>query len=550
MPGCRSQPPAGVALVYSARVPTDLSPRPERLGASAWRRAAPSATLAGPRRRWRGYAGAGAFCVAGTLLAAPLATVLDAASLVLVFMLVVVLAAASFGRGPALLAAGLSVLLFNVMFVPPRFSLSVADERFLFTFAVMLAVGLVVGQLTAGLRAQAQAASRRERQVRSLYDISRDLGRALAADQVAEIVERFARQQFGAGSVLWVTGRPGGLELLRGAPDADLAGRARAAVGGHARPGPPAPSPQAPGCLVLPLPGTMAVRGALALQRPGAAGWSAEDRELLDTCGALVGSTLERIHYIDVARESAVQIEGERLRNTLLAAISHDLRTPLASLVGLSEALRLTRPPPTAEQADIAGAMGATARRMSALVANLLDLARIESGALRLDRQWQPVEEVIGSAIAAAAGALPAHRVHVRVAEGMPLVHLDAVLMERVLVNLLENAAKYTPETSRVQISAALDGDAFELVVADDGPGLPAGRRADLFRKFERGERESATPGAGLGLALCRAIVEAHGGRIDAGDAPGGGARFTLRLPLGTPPPMPALESTPEEAGR
>ena len=512
-------------LIYSASVKPNSDPMPP---------AAPAGL-----RHWRGYAGAAGLCLGFALLALPLATVLDSASLVLVFLLAVVLAAAAFGRGPALLAAGLSVLLFNLLFVQPRFSLSVADERFFFTFMVMLVIGLVVGQLTAGLRAQAQAARVREQQMRSLYGISRALGGALDVERVGEIAQAFAAAQFGARLALWIGHRGGGLRLLHGAPDAALSACAQAAIDG----GGSAPAPH--GALVLPLHGTMAVRGALALQRPDAAPWSDDDRRLLDTCATLLGSALERIHYIEVARDSAVQIEGERLRNALLSAISHDLRTPLASLVGLSESLLLTRPAPTPQQTEVALAMAGTARRMSALVHNLLDMARLEAGSVRLDRQWQPVEEVIGSAIAAAAPALDPLRIRVQVPDDMPLVHWDAVLMERVLVNLLENAAKYTPEASRVDIRAALCGAEFELTVADNGHGLPPGPRDRLFRKFERGGRESATPGAGLGLALCRAIVEAHGGRIEADDAPGGGARFTMRFARGAPPPMPAPESLP-----
>jgi two-component system sensor histidine kinase KdpD len=299
--------------------------------------------------------------------------------------------------------------------------------------------------------------------------------------------------------------------------------------------------------VILPLQGTMAVRGALALVDVESAALTPNDRQLLDTCSALVGSTLERIHYIEVARDSAVQIEGERLRNSLLSAISHDLRTPLASLVGLAESLQLTRPLLTSQQGDIATAMVATARRMSALVHNLLDMARLESGAVQLDLQWQPVEEVVGSAIAAATPVLSKHRVEVDIPGDMPLVRFDAVLIERVLVNLLENAARYTPAGSRILISTRVADAYFELVVSDDGPGLPRGRENDMFRKFERGERESAKLGVGLGLALCSAIVEAHGAQITAAAAPGGGARFLMRFPLGEPPIVPTADELTKE---
>ncbi len=506
-------------------------------------RAVPRTTL---RTTLAGYAGSAALCTVAALSALPLADRLDPSSPVLLLMLAVVLCAAWFGRGPALFATGLSVLLFNVVFVPPRYSLAVADHRFLFTFAVMLLVGLVVGQLTASLRAQAGAARERERRVGSLYGISRELGSALTAERIGEIAHAFIRSQLGAEGLLWVRNRSRELVPLQPVPDTlQQAAAGVVAADGATLTG----TGEAAGAamLVLPLRGTMAVRGALGVQGDPRR-WSADERLLLDTCATLLGSALERVHYIEVARASAVQIEGERLRNSLLSAISHDLRTPLASMYGLAGSLRLTRPAPSAQQLEIADAMAASARRMSALVNNLLDMARLEAGTVRMNLQWQPAEEVIGSAIAAMGNTLAGHRLAVQVADGLPLVRLDAVLMERVLVNLLENAAKYTPPGTRIEVAVHVQGDRIEFTVSDEGPGLPAGRGEDLFRKFERGVRESATPGVGLGLALCRAIVEAHGGRIHAEAAPGGGARFVMRFPLGEPPAFQSSDDPPAEA--
>jgi two-component system sensor histidine kinase KdpD len=476
-----------------------------------------------------------------------LASVVDNASLVLVFLLAVVLSASVFGRAPAMFAAGLSVLLFNFAFVPPRFSLTVSDERFLFTFGVMLIVGLVVGQLTAGLKAQARAARDSEERVLNLYGISRDLGRALTVDQVAEIVDAFARRQFGHGVAMWVRDRGGRLQAVLGAPDESLTALASHVAAAEWDAVTPADRRVADSPVVLPLRGTMAVRGVLAVADTRSTALTSEGRQLLDTCSALVGSALERIHYIEVARDSAVQIEGERLRNSLLSAISHDLRTPLASMVGLTESLQLTGARLSPEQGSIAAAMAATARRMSALVNNLLEMARLESGAVRLDLQWQPIEEVLGSAIAATQPVMVNHAIDVVVPEDMALVRFDAVLMERVLVNLLENAARYTPAGCRVCIAARVQDDGLELTVSDNGPGLPRGREGEMFHKFERGQRESTTPGVGLGLALCHAIVQAHGGTITAGNTSEGGACFVVHLPQGQPPILPRAQTHPPE---
>ncbi len=498
-------------------------------------------------RAWPAFACVAALCGVATLIAISLAGYLDLASLVLVFMLAVVLAGAWFGRGPALLAATLSVALFNVLFVPPRFSLAVADKRLFFTLVVMLLIGLIVGHLTASLRAQASAAREGERRVRSLYDISRKLGSALTVQQIEEITGSFIDSQMAARATLWVknpnfkciSSSSGKNELDRVAEKVISSGQAEMLAAGFAHDA---------SALFLPLCGTMSVRGALALEREGPAQWTTDERRFLDTCAALIGSALDRIHYIEVARDTAIQIESERLRNALLSAISHDLRTPLSSMVGLAESLSLTRPSPTVEQASIAEAVASSARRMSAMVNNLLDMARVESETVQLNLEWLPVEELFGSALAAADHLMAGHRVVIEVPEDMPLIRLDPVLMERVLVNLLENAAKYTPPGSTVTLSASALDTGLELRVSDNGPGLPAGRNQDLFRKFERGTRESATPGVGLGLALCRAIVKAHGGSIQEEGAASGGACFVMSFARGEPPGIPPEPESAREA--
>jgi two-component system sensor histidine kinase KdpD len=208
----------------------------------------------------------------------------------------------------------------------------------------------------------------------------------------------------------------------------------------------------------------------------------------------------------------------------------------LTVLIGLAESLSLTKPPITAQQGEIADSIKEEARRMSTLVGNLLDMARIESGDVKLNLAWQPLEEVVGSALGAARGMLREHVIDVRLPRDLPLVQFDALLIERVLVNLLENASKYTPPGSRVVIAAEAAAGQLRVSISDDGPGLPHGREEAVFQKFTRGDRESATPGVGLGLAICRAIIESHLGKISASNRPGGGANFTFTLPLGTPP--------------
>ncbi|KRB97922.1 sensor protein KdpD [Hydrogenophaga sp. Root209] len=501
---------------------------------------------------WRGYGWATAVCGLTTLLLTPLLDVLELSNIVMLFLLAVVGVSLVHGRGPAVLAAFLGVALFDFFFVPPRFTFAVSDVEYLVTFGVMLVVALVVGQLTAGLKLQAEAATQREHRVRSLYDMSRDLSAALLNTQVAEIGARFLTGEFGARSALLVADEHDRLQAMEGGSAPVDTAVAQWAFDRGEEAGRGTDTLPASACLVLPLKAPMRVRGVLVVEPIDSRAWGIEQRRLLQTCASLLAISLERIHYIEVAQSSTVQIESERLRNSLLSAISHDLRTPLASLVGLADALELTPPALSEAQREVAGAMRQSAQRMNALVNNLLDMARLQAGAVQLNRAWQPLEEVVGSALAACGTLLTGRDIRVDLPDDLPLLHLDTVLIERVLVNLLENATKYTPADSSIEIAARARSDTVAILVDDHGPGLPKGREARVFEKFERGQRESATPGVGLGLAICRAIVEAHGGTIEGHNREHNGAvqgaRFVITLPRGTPPADLGTTTATEEA--
>ena len=475
-----------------------------------------------------------------TLASFPLVAHFDNANIVAIFLLTVVLIAVRFGRGPAALAAVLGVGSFDFFFVPPRFSFAVSDVQYLLTFAVMLAVGLITGQLTAGLRFQARVASHREERAGALYEIARDLSGAVQIEQVVKISDESIGRTFRASSALLLPDPSGKLILNvtgEGSPPAADMGIAQWAFDKGEPAGFGTDTLPGSEVLYIPLRAPIHARGVLAVKAQNRRLLRIpEQRQLLDTFAALIAIALERVHYVGVAQDALVRMESERLRNSLLAALSHDLRTPLTVLVGLADSMSLTKPPLSAQQHEVVGAIQDEARRMSTLVGNLLDMARIESGDVKLNLEWQSLEEVVGSALTGARAMLKQHRIIVRLARDLPLVRFDAMLIERVLVNLLENASKYTPPGSTVILSAEVIADRLSVSVADDGPGLPVGREEAVFQKFTRGERESATPGVGLGLAICRAIVEAHEGRITASNRPGGGAIFTFTLPLGTPP--------------
>ena len=485
---------------------------------------------------WRAYLVAVLACVATAVLASPLLSRLELSNIVMLFLLTVVGVSLRLGRGPAVLAAFVGVGLFDFFFVQPRFSFAVTDVQYLVTFAVMLCVALVVGQLTAGLKAQAEVATLREQRVRALYGMSKALASALLPEQVAELGQRFIQAEFGMPSTLVLADDAGHLHDIPGGNAPVDLGIAQWAYDKSLPAGKGTDTLPASSSLVLPLKAIMRTRGVLVVEPPPSLWMGPEQRQLLDTCASLLAISLERIHYIDVAQASSIQIESERLRNSLLSAISHDLRTPLASLVGMADALELTAPPPSAAQKQIGQSIRQSALRMSALVSNLLDMARLEAGAVQLNRQWLPLEEVVGSALSSVSDVLEGRPVRVNLSGDLPLLHLDSVLFERVLVNLLENATKYTPPGTAITLGAQQMDGLVRLTVEDEGPGLPAGKESSIFEKFERGMKESATPGVGLGLAICRAIVQAHGGAITASNRPAGGACFTITLPVGHPP--------------
>jgi two-component system sensor histidine kinase KdpD len=525
------------------------------------------------RASWQSYAWSAAICALAALVAAPLHPVFALPNIVMLFLLAVVLIAVRFGRGPAVLASFLSVAEFDFFFVPPRFSFAVADVQYLLTFAVMLTVALIAGQLTAGLQYQARVATRREGRVRALYEMARDLSGALLPEQIAEICDRFMRTEFGARSELLLIDGEGHVLPPRPAPEPEALASAGAGTAAGADAGIDAAA--APSCalpielglaqwaldhaepaglgtdtlpsspvLYVPLKAPMRIRGMLAIAPQSSERLlGPEQSRLLDTVARLIAIALERVHYVEVAQHSTLQMESERLRNSLLSAISHDLRTPLSVLVGLAETLQLAQPPPSPQQAAIADDIREQAQRLRSLVENLLDMARLQAGRIAVQRQWHSLEELVGAALLAVGPALAPRAVRVRLPADLPLVEVDAALFERVLCNLLENAAKFTPSSSHVDIGARADGTRIVIWVDDDGPGLPSGREEEIFQKFERGDKESATPGVGLGLAICRAVVEAHEGSIRAQNRPGGGARFLIELPAGTPPRLESDEA-------
>ncbi len=491
------------------------------------------------------YLGAGGGVAAVTLAALPFMSTLEETNVAMAFLGTTVLVAYHLGRGPGVFAAFLSVAVFDFFFVPPHLTFAVSDVQYLLTFLVMLTVALLISQLTAGLKFQAAVAESRERRIRALFEMARELSSALVELQIAEISTRFMQRVFGLRSSILALDKQDALVTLGEAPVPELDMAIARWVLEHGEPaGCSTGTLPAAQALYLPLKAPMRTRGVLVMV-PVEPQWalSPEQQRLLDTSSTLVAIALERVHFIQVAQDALVQMESERLRNSLLSALSHDLRTPLTVLAGLADALRLTQPALSGEQADIAHAIREEALRMNTLVNNLLDMARLQAGDVKINRDWQPLEEVVGVALQARSHLLAQHTLTVEIPADLPLLDVDPVLMERVFCNLLENAAKYTPPGSHIALVARRSGEGVEIGVEDNGPGLPIGQEEAVFAKFTRGRNESSVTGVGLGLSIARAIIEAHAGSINAENRPEGGVRFSIYLPAGQAPDVPREET-------
>jgi two-component system, OmpR family, sensor histidine kinase KdpD len=461
------------------------------------------------------------------------------ADVVMIFLLGVVVVSMRFGYGPSLLAALLSVLTFDFIFIPPYMSFAVSDFSHFITFGVMLFVALIISNLTQRIRAQADDARGRERRTASLYAVSRELGIATSRDALVEVAARHVRELFGVTVALLLPKADRKLEIVH-ADEGTLSeqekdiGVAEWAWQNHRSAGAGTDTlPLAKGRFV-PLLGSRGAVGVLALY-PSAESRldDPDERQLLHTVGGLIGLALERTELAAEARRATLRIETEQLRNALLSSVSHDLRTPLGVVTGATSALLEENVPKSeATRRELLKTAHEEALRLTRLVRNLLDMTRLEAGALKVHTDLQSVEEIVGAALDRLDDRLRGREVHTDVPGDLPLVPFDAILIEQVLINLLENATKYSPPGSPIDVSACAHETEVEITVGDRGPGIAKENAERVFDKFYR-VHEAEGGGVGLGLTICRGIVGAHGGRIWVEERDGGGAAFHFTLPRG-----------------
>ncbi len=490
---------------------------------------------------WERYWAALAICACCTAAAAVMYPYFALTNLVMVYLLGATVAALRLGRGPASLAAVANVVVLDFCFVPPRFSFAVSNLEYLVTFAVMLVIALVIANLVANVRAQTRVAGARERRTSLLYAMSRELAATRAFDNLARVAVKHVAETFSGQAAVLLPDSRGRLQGPRTTDAATLEGPDLSVaqwVFDHGRPaGLGTDTLPAARAQYLPLNGTQHTLGVLAVQPTQRRRLLLpEQRHLLETFAGQIALAIERAMRAEEAEASRVAVETESLRNSLLASISHDLRTPLAAIMAASHALNDAKMQPDAEtRAHLARAIEHTSQEISELISNVLDLMSFQFGEVHLHRDAHSIDALVESALARLEGRLAGHPVELALPADLPLVDVDAPLVTRALVNILENAGKHTPAGARITVSAGLESDAVRLTIDDNGPGLPPGPPEQLFAKFERGKSEADVGGAGLGLAICKAIIEAHGGRITAAQRPGGGARFTFTLPTKAP---------------
>jgi len=531
------------------------SPRYERVGSgdkseSSLYRKSPlpglSARLSTRKKGYYlGYIWAIVVTVASTLLAYLMFGKFELANLIMFFLLGVVFIATRFGRGPSILASFLGVAIFDFFFVRPYFSFSVSDSQYLVTFVAMLTVGVVISNLMANVRSQAKVAAHRERRATVLYAMSKDLASSRNEDEIVRTAVRHLNSEFGSRNVILFPD-PNGLIVYPKDPSmreslhaADLSvaqwvldNNEIAGQGTHTLAGAEA--------TYFPLSNGEAVVGVLVLLPVNLRRiFLPEQQKLLDTFLQQIAQAITRVRLAEQAKKTHLDMEAERLRNSLLSSISHDLRTPLATIIGSASTLVEEDDTLRAEdKLELSQAIYDEAQRMSSLVNNILDMARLDAGVIELNKQWYPLEEMIGTVLTRLQKRLEGRRVTVKLPPGIPMIYVDTVMIEQVLINLLENVLRYTPEKSPVEIMAEASNFAVKISVADQGQGIPAGLENQLFEKFYRVRNEAAQSGVGLGLAICRAIIEAHGGSIQAQNRPTGGAVFSFIIPLDHAPPV------------
>lgn len=502
------------------------------------------------RRLWLAYAQAVGLVGLTTLVSYPLQRYIEASNLVMLYLAAVAVAALRLGRGPAVLASLLSTLTFDFFLTRPHFSLTVADTQYIITLGGLLLISLVISNLAGQVREQAESARQHDARTGLLYQLSRELAYSASLETILTKIIQHIVQTYGRPAVILLPA-DGRLKAAASSPGYTPSESGLAAAEWAFQYSLPAGS----GCEALPEASLraqplIAARGVVGVmgveQSTGSDLPDREERHLLDAYASLAALAIERSQLQEQANQAEVLAAGEALQSALINSISHDLRTPLASISGVLESLAEAEQPGSGVSLDPAarGELLDNAReeaaRLNRLLGNLLDISRLEAGSLHLNFQECDVQDLVGAALAQMGKRLSSHPLKTAVPDDLPTLWLDLPLLVQALTNVLENAVKYTPAGTPILVGARLAGRSVEVTVADQGPGIPSNEIGHLFEKFYRLERSSKPGGLGLGLSIVKGITEAHGGSIRAQNRPGGGLVVTLSLPVrSSPPPQP-----------
>lgn len=468
-------------------------------------------------------------------------------ALALIYLFGVVLLAFFVGRGPTLLTATASALLWDYFFLPPLGSFRLSHPSDVLMFVMYFVVAVVLGQLVSRIRWQERAERRREQRSTALYLLTRQLADAPDVDEMAQRLVRQATQAFNSKIAVLLAEPGGGLAatahpastLTVSAKEQSVAAwafRFSKAAGRFTDNLPSA------GAIYVPMQTNRGSVGVLGVEWPGEQQPTLEQRDLLEAFARQSALVLDRLRLDAEGQQARLIAESEKLSKALLNSISHELRTPISAITAAASALIELKADGHAQlQKDLAGEIQESARRLNKLVGNLLDMTRLESGAVKPRMDWCDVPDLLNVALRQNEKELARHTVNLIVQPALPLVKMDFVLVEQVINNLLLNAAAYTPAGTPVEVRASATAEEMAITVADRGPGLPEESLSHVFEKFYRVPGAPAG-GTGLGLSIVKGLVEAHGGRVEVRNRPGGGAEFTIYLPLQASPD-PALET-------
>ena len=461
----------------------------------------------------------------------------------MIYLLGVIFTASRTHQGPAILASLLSVAAFDFFFIPPFYTFVVHQRSYYVTFIVMFIVAFVTSRLTLRVREQADGARRRERSTAALFRLSRDLVHERGIERLSAIATKHISAVFSQNTVILMPDDQGRLLAPAGEPGSSalderelsvaqwaLGHRQKAGMGTDTLPGAK--------WLYIPLVASSRTVGVIGIRSDDTAGsFEPEQIHVLENFANQVAMAFERALLAEEAQHALLKAETESLRNTLLSSLSHDLRTPLAAITGSSTTLLqqddlLDR----SNRRELIFTIIEEAEHLNRIVRNVLDMTRIESGAITVKKEWLQIEEIVGSVLNRLAEKLINHPLTTKISGDLPMAPFDPLLIEQVLMNLIENAVRYTPAETMIELSATISGEELLVELADYGPGIKPGDEERIFEKFFRGPATAG--GIGLGLTICRAIINAHGGRIWAENRPGGGLVFRFTIPIKEKPPV------------